>query len=56
MTYRQLIERLQCLHPSQLECDVTVRIDGEDEYYAVTELRIADTNVLDPDHPVLYVE
>ena len=56
MTYYELLRRLQELDPDQLELDVTVYVEGDDEYYPVNAL-IFDTSsdVLGEDHPVIRI-
>lgn len=57
MTYGELREVLHNLTEEQLGCDVTVELGITDEFY-VAELRISgsENDVLDEDHPVIYVE
>lgn len=52
ITYRQLQKILNELHPEQLDCDVTVEVDGE---FFSADLRICgETDVLDENHPVIF--
>ena len=50
MTYKDLIQQLRCFSDEQLNTDVTLEINEE---FFMAELKIADTDVLDSDHPVL---
>ena len=52
MTYARLLEELKGLTPEQLNCDATIHIIDIDEYYAIKGL---DVDVLDEDHPFLYI-
>jgi len=56
MTYRELITQLRLLSPEQVDCDVTVELQPEDEFFA-GELRICspEHGVLDDNHPVIFV-
>lgn len=56
MTYKDLLEKLQGLSESQLNCNITVELGPEDEFYPA-EFRISgdENDVLDPDHPVIFV-
>ena len=55
MTYRELLEELKQLTPTQLGQDVTVYLSDLDEYIAAWEVGVAveDQSVLDEDHIVL---
>jgi predicted HAD superfamily phosphohydrolase YqeG len=57
MTYRELLEELKQLTPTQLEQDVTVYLSDLDEYIAAWEVGVADEeqSVLDEDHIFLTV-
>lgn len=57
MTYRDLLAELSRMTDEQLSCDLTVELAIEDECIPA-ELRICGPNhdVLDEDHPVIYVE
>lgn len=57
MTYRELLAKLAQLNDYQLGCDVTVELAIEDECLPAG-FRICGENheVLDEDHPVIYVE
>ena len=50
MTYNDLIQQLSCLSDEQLNTNITLEFNEE---FFMAELKIADTDVLDSDHPVL---
>ena len=50
MTYKDLIQQLRCFSDEQLNTNVTLEFNEE---FFMAELKIADTDVLDSDHPVL---
>lgn len=51
MKYLHLLHILRRLTPKELSCDITIR-DSNNEYH-LAELKTADTDVLDPGHPVI---
>jgi len=55
MTYRELLNKLQCMTISQLNSDITV-YDNNGEYFRST-LMFSDKNcdVLDEGHPIIAV-
>lgn len=52
MTYRNLLSTLSSLTEEQLDCTVTIHDSHLDEYYPAG-YAIADTDVLDKNHPIL---
>jgi len=60
MTYRDLLLRLKCLNPEQLDSAVTVCNATTDEYFATGDLYTAEActhDELDPGHPyIVFVE
>ena len=55
MTYAKLLEKLKELTPKQLNCDTTIHLTDIDEYYAIKGLDFAEEDVLNEDHPFLYI-
>ena len=54
MTYRELAAFLVTLSEEQLNMDVTVYDTQQDEYFMSEGIRVvADTDVLDDNHPVI---
>ena len=54
MTYRELAAFLSTLSEEQLNMDVTVYDTQQDEYFMSAGLSVvADTDVLDDNHPVI---
>jgi hypothetical protein len=57
MTYFELIRELQDVDLARLQDTVTVYVKGVDEFYAVDQFRIADSDndVLNEGHPYLEI-
>lgn len=53
-TYRFLRHALAEMTDAQLDSNITVFVPGVDEYYPA-QLTFPDTDVLDPNHPVIAV-
>jgi len=60
MTYRQLLRALKRLSPEQLNTTVTIHTVDDEKYFAAHQIDItdphSDTDVLDPNHPVIIVD
>ena len=59
MTYAELLQRLQHATPEQLQQDVTVYVKQLDEFYAVFNSNVTEsddtTQVIDPGHLYMIV-
>lgn len=56
MTYKELAKSISNMTEDQQNCDVTVYVEGLDEFYPVKVLDFQDiSDVLDEGHPVLIV-
>ena len=58
ITYKQLKEFINRMTPKQLESNVTIHIDGIDEFVSVDHAELVNDNEedrLDDGHPVLIV-
>lgn len=53
MNWNELAEWIASLTDEQRKTDVTVHMEGADEYLPILGTTIADTDVLDEDHPVI---
>ena len=53
-TYRELLISLIGMKNEQLDSNITVYVPGVDEYYPA-QLTFPDTDVLDPNHPVIAI-
>jgi hypothetical protein len=50
VTYAELKTQLENLHPDRLQDDVTIYLEDEDEYFAVTRTYFCNDGVLDDGH------
>lgn len=58
MTYRSLLQQLQKMNDSQLDCNCSVYVPWESEYFELDDecnFATAMNDVLDAEHPILYV-
>lgn len=56
-TFRDLKVFLSALSEEQLDCDLSVQLSHNEEYYEVIAFDLAeDDDVLDKDHPYIIVE
>jgi len=54
MTYRELQAAIDKLDDEQKDCNVTVYVEGIDEFYPIKDMTIiSETGVLDAGHPVM---
>ena len=54
LTYNELKEIIDNLSSEQRECNVSVFIENQDEYFNIDSVRIvSETDVLDKNHPIL---
>ena len=58
MKYRQLLDHLNLMSPEELDCDVSVLLNGMGEFFpGVPIMMFADqSDVLDQGHPYLVIE
>ncbi len=59
MTFGELKAELSDLTEEQLDCDISVCIESQDEYFSGTNAEMTiceEDDVLDADHPFIYIK